>query len=299
VFLSIAVVVAFLLPVTAQTQRIDMPDGEAVTCVRLFTFTGGENFRFVSTRSTLYVSKNNQNVWGMAKELYQTNPLRRIVDVTIVTDGTDKTANVFALQDDGVVVMYKFNKTSQLFEGAPVVYPSPFQATNQQTYKKVVVNGNSLYVHFSNSMFRNTVQNTGWTLDSLGLNRYTIADIIKVTGTNKIIAATNRGLMEFDSAGSYWKRFSKFDTTVAVISVFHAPRNNMFWASTQTKSVYKSENGDTWTNDSVGIGVTPVTRWTEDATKDIVASTGSALYKKHLQLQCGIVLILHYGRLLG
>lgn len=278
VLLMIAVIVA--TTTNAQTQKIDMPDGEAVTCVRQYSFPGGENFRFVATRSTLYASKSTLSVWDKAVELYQTNPLRRIVDVTVVPDGTDKTVNVFILQDDGIVLFNKYNKTTQLFEGSATIFPSPFQATNQQTYKKIVVNGNSLYVHFSNSMFHTTIQNTGWMLDSVGLNRYTISDIVRVSGTSKIVASTNKGLMEFDSVGNYWKRFSKFDSTVAVTSVFFAPRNNMFWVSTQTRGVYKSDNGDTWTVDTVAIGTATVSRWTEDATKDIVASAGTALYKK-------------------
>ncbi|MBL7973712.1 MAG: hypothetical protein JNJ85_02285 [Candidatus Kapabacteria bacterium] len=132
VLLMIAVIVA--TTTNAQTQKIDMPDGEAVTCVRQYSFPRGENFRFVATRSTLYASKSTLSVWDKAVELYQTNPLRRIVDVTVVPDGTDKTVNVFILQDDGIVLFNKYNKTTQLFEE---VQPYSRHHSRQQISKPI------------------------------------------------------------------------------------------------------------------------------------------------------------------
>lgn len=63
---------------TAIAQQIEMPDGEAIVAVNTFSETGA--YRLTATRSTNYSSKFTAGTWSKGKQVYQTNPVRRIVD---------------------------------------------------------------------------------------------------------------------------------------------------------------------------------------------------------------------------
>lgn len=279
-----AVVAMLMLSVTLIAQRIEMPDGEAMVTVN--TLSGSSTVRLTATRSTVYSSKFTAGEWSKGKALYQTNPLRRIVDAHLKPDGSGDTRSYAILLDDGTVIVFNYNTSTESFADAngQVLASPQVPQGGQQQYRKVLL-GNDVYVQYQTTFYRNKLDGSGWKQDTSGLNRALIQDI-SLGAPSTLVAGTGRGIFSFNAATATWSRYSSFDTTANVSSVFVA-RNGRIFLSAQNKGVhFSTDNGSSWVVDTAGIGgANLAARYTDDNANTMYATltlqgNTSALYRK-------------------
>jgi hypothetical protein len=262
----------------ARAQQIEMPDGEAIVAVN--TFSGTDVCRLSTTRTTIYSSKYSGGVWSKGKQLYQTNPARRIVDAAFKSGEVGDTRSYVILLDNGETMVFSYNGSTETF-AAPIVYPSPLIPQGNAAYRKVLF-ADDISVQFGTTFYRNLRDGSVWKQDTAGLTRLTIADIT-LDSYDAVLAATNKGVWKFDPMAGSWSRVGAKADTISIASIFGS-RNGRVFASTATRSTWVSaDRGATWTRDSAGIGVAAITRFSDDIGNTVYATTGgnnSQLYRK-------------------
>ena len=269
----IALVCAVIMSIvfcTAKAQRIDMPDGEAIVSVN--TFTGSEVYRLISTKTTIYSSKLLKGVWSKGKQLYQTIPARKIVDAVFKSGDVGDSRNYAVLLDNGETIVFSYNgKIDDFFELK--FYGTPVQYLGNSSFRKILF-ADVISVQFGSSVYRNLLNGSAWKQDTAGLGKLSIADIT-LDKFGVVLAATNKGLWKFDSGISSWMQIGAEKDTLSVSSVF-CTRNGKMYAGMATKGIWmSSDNGVTWLRDSTGSGSVTISRFGDDTSSAVYATTGS------------------------
>lgn len=277
--LFVAALVSVNISITL-AQQIEMPDGEAIVAVN--TLSSTDVCRLACTRSTVYSSKFTGGSWSKGKLVYQTNPARRIVDAVFKTGEVGDTRNYAILLDNGEVVIFEYNSSSESFTSKVMLASPAIPQGGNTAYRKILFADN-ISVQFGTSFFRNLNDgSTPWKRDTVGLGRLTIADI-SLDIYDGLYAATNKGVLKFDPTVGSWSRVGANADTLSIAAIFGS-RNGRIYAGTANRSTwFSTDKGATWTRDSAGIGVVAISRFGDDAGNTIYAATGGnngQLYRK-------------------
>ncbi|MBL7998529.1 MAG: choice-of-anchor D domain-containing protein [Candidatus Kapabacteria bacterium] len=259
-----------------------MPDGEQILAINTISSQTAV-VRLAATRSIVYSSVfSSANGWSPGNVLYQVNPLRRIVDASTVASETGASRRYALLLDDGTVLFFTYSFSADAMSGAPQSIVPAVQATNQTPYRKLLI-GDSTVVFVGSSVYRYQPSSTTWRLDTIGLNRATVNDIINVQGV--ITAATNRGVSLFNSSTLRWSRMPGFDSA-ANCTALHLARNGRWFVGTVNRgTLLSSDNGTSWSVDTAGNNAVSMVRFYDDNVNTIYAVSNlggntSALYRK-------------------
>ncbi|MBI3260469.1 MAG: choice-of-anchor D domain-containing protein [Ignavibacteriae bacterium] len=255
---------------TAKAQRIEMPDGEAIVSVNIFT--GSEVYRLITTKTTIYSSKLTKGIWSKSKQLYQTIPARKIVDAVFKSNEVGDIRNYAVLLDNGEIIVFTYlGKIDNFSESKS--YPTPVQYLGNSSFRKIIFS-DDISIQFGSTIYQ-TQQNVGtWKQDTAGLGKRTIADLT-LDSSDDLFAATNKGIWKFDKVTSNWKQIGSKADTHSVSSVF-CSRNGKMYAGTAIKGIWMSlDKGGTWVRDTAGIGNITISRFTDDTSNAVYATTGS------------------------
>lgn len=255
---------------TATAQRIDMPDGEAIVSVN--TFTGSEIYRLTTTKTTVYSSKLLKGVWSRSKQLYQTIPARKIVDAVFKSGEAGDNRKYAVLLDNGETIVFSFDGKSDNFSESKFYGTSVLYLGNS-SFRKILFT-DVIAVQFGNTVYRNFLNGSPWKQDTAGLGKLTIADLT-LDKFGALIAATNKGVWKFNSGTSSWIQIGSPKDTLSVSSVF-CSRNGKLYTGMATKGMWiSSDNGVTWLRDSAGMGNVTISRFGDDTSNTVYATTGS------------------------
>jgi hypothetical protein len=254
---------------TALAQQIEMPDGEAIVAVNTFSETGA--YRLTATRSTIYSSKFTAGAWSKGKQVYQTNPARRIVDAAFKSGEIGETRTYAVLLENGETVVMSYNGTAETCTN-PISYPAPTVPQGNAAYRKILL-ADDISVQYSTTVYRNKRDGSAWRQDTAGIGRLTVADIA-LDDRDALHAATNKGVWKFNPTVGTWTRLGAAADTLGMSSVF-GTRNGRIFAGTTNRSTWVStDRGATWTRDSAGIGTASIARFSDDAGNTVYAATG-------------------------
>ncbi|MBK9249412.1 MAG: choice-of-anchor D domain-containing protein [Ignavibacteria bacterium] len=258
-----------VLSSTSVAQQIEMPDGEAIVAVNTFSETGA--YRLTATRSTIYSSKYTAGAWSKGKQVYMTNPARRIVDAAFKSGEIGDVRTYAVLLENGETLILSFNGLTESLVST-ISYPTPTVPQGNSSYRKILLS-DDITVQYGSTVYRNKRDGGVWSQDTAGISRLTIADIT-LDDRDAVHAATNKGVWKFSPTAGNWTRLGVTADTLSISSIFGS-RNGRLFAGTSNRSTWVSaDRGATWTRDSVGIGTSAITRFGDDAGNTIYAATG-------------------------
>ncbi len=273
---------------TAQT-RIDMPDGEAVLAVNVVATTSApaDYARVVATRGRVYGSKLSGGIWSKNVQLFEVPFSRRVVDATFKYGESGSTRSYALLLDNGDVHVLRYDISTNTVDKTVGYVPTPLVPQgggfNQQTYKKVVFHA-GLSLHYGNVVYSTPMDAPNYTLDTVGLSRSNVQDLALDMQGN-LLAATTRGIFQWNSAATKWVRATAFDSSLSAAALYVC-RDGRMLATVANRGVYlSSNNGANWALDTAGSGSTAFVRFTDDAANNVFAVSNpnnatSTLYRK-------------------
>lgn len=289
-FIAVVAAALHLVPSAQAQTKLEMPDGEAVLAVNVITTsaTPADYARLSATRGRIYGAKYSSGIWTKNSLLFEVPYSRRVVDAALKSGESGNSRSYSVLLDNGDVVVLKYDVSTNTVDKSAQYISTPFVPQgggfNQQTYKKVLM-GSALKVFFGTVVFSNPLDGSGYTMDSVGLNRASVQDIaMDVQGV--LYAATNRGIFKWSSADAKWMRVSGFDSTATAASLYVC-RDGRMLATVANRGVYlSSNNGTSWALDTTGAGTTAFVRFTDDESNNVFATsnptnTTSNLYRKN------------------
>jgi len=137
--------------------------------------------------------------------------------------------------------------------------------------------GDAIYILSSSNVY--VTRDSGKTvqIDTTGLEGYAFS--ITIDSAQNVYAATSNGLYKQAPDSSVWHRVTSFTLTNNIFKMFIDRLNRIFLAGFSTGTYISTDNGNTWSTDTSGLGGLAGGAFGDDALGNDYCSAGGKLYK--------------------
>ncbi len=238
-------------------------------------FVSGDTFSWGSVNATENTVYGKESYGGYYEPIWSPPPGTKISKIAVqqTSDSgkvTKSGEDLMILLDNGDVYLLRLLDAFNI-KWTDEYYKGNVNKSGSAIWDKLT--GDAIMVLSNDHLFTNT-DSTTWKVDSTGLNGAKITDVA-VSTTDKVYAATKKGIYKEDAVLSTWAKLNTY--TGGVPNTIYIDRKNRMLVNCATfpniKTYISIDSGLTWADDVTGIEGQPVKFFADDAYNNLYAIT--------------------------